>query len=490
MLLRADTVGKQQRERRGASTDGKGVAVAIPSTPAEWLPVLLGRLEKRLPQIRLDRRYCNGEPDLPEMGRNLRKSWQLFQKKAITDFGGLAASSFTDRMRLIGVRIGDSDDHPALPALRRIMRDNRVIVQVQDAVADAIETGYGYLVVTDGYLMRAKPESFYADPDPMRPWKARASVALGRDTVAKRDFAVVMANGVAQEFSRGISEDSEHLSELSAGQWAPTGRAWGFEGGVPVAIFERPKGQGLVSPHKGAIDRINLGKLQRLVTTAMQAFKQRAIKPGPNGEGLPDEDQDGNSIDWGKILEPAPGAMWDIPVPIDIWESQPTDIRPLLEGEKTDLRDFAAVVGVPVMMLMPEQQSATGAAQIPMQFVLKARGEIDRFKPALDLALVYALRDAGVELGDDTVESLWADPEFVTVTERFAAAVQAKGAGLSERTIKRDILHMSPDQIRQDEADKGADMLAAALLGVTSGSNSAATQRPDPSGAGDTATDS
>lgn len=463
----------------------EGVGVSTPVTPAEWLPVLLDRLDKRLPGIDLDRRYCNGNPDLPEMGANLRKSWERFQRKAITDFGGLAASSFTDRLRLIGVRIGDSDDHPALPTLRRIMRDNRVTVQVQDAVSDAIETGFGYLVAIDGFLLRIPPERFYADPDPLRPWKARAAVAVGRDSVAGRDFAVVLANGAAQEFARSSSDGERLLSGLSGGGWEPTGRAWMFDGGVPVAIFERPKGRGLVSPHRGAIDRINLGKLQRLVTTAMQAFKQRAIKPREGGVGLPSEDEYGNQIDWAKILEPAPGAMWDIPVPIDIWESQATDIRPLLEGERTDLRDFAAVVGVPVMMLMPEQQSATGAAQIPMQFVLKARAEIDRYKPALDLALVYALRDAGVDLGDDTVESLWADPEFVTVTERFAAAVQAKGAGLSERTIKRDILMMSPDQIRQDEADKGADLLAAALMGVRDDSVGTSAGGADSGGAGD-----
>lgn len=466
--------------------------MAVPSTPAEWLPVLLDRLEKRLPQIEKDRRYCNGRPDLPEMGRNLRKSWERFQKKAITDFGGLAASSFTDRLRLIGVRIGETDNHPALPILRRIMRDNRVVVQVQDVVSDAIETGYGYLVAAgdSGTLLREKPESFYAEPDPVRSWQARAAIKVWRDSVAGVDYAVVMADGVQQKFSRKSSIGGNVVTGLSGGAWGFDGPQWELPSSCPVAIFERPKGEGLISPHKGAIDRINLGKLQRLVTTAMQAFKQRAIKPGPNGEGLPDEDEDGNSIDWGKILEPAPGAMWDIPVPIDIWESQPTDIRPLLEGEKTDLRDFAAVVGVPVMMLMPEQQSATGAAQIPMQFVLKARREIDRFKPALDLALVYALRDFSVDLGDETVESLWADPEFVTVTERFAAAVQAKGAGLSERTIKRDILHMSPDQIKQDEADKGADMLAAALLGVTNGPIGAAAERPDSSGAGDAPADS
>lgn len=415
------------------------------------------------------------------MGRNLRKSWQRFQKKAVTDFGGLAVSAFCDRLRFVGIRIGETDNHPALPVLQRLARDNRLIVQVQDAVRDAEETGKGYLVAYGNTLLREAPEAFYADPDPIRSWKARASVKVWRDTIERTDYAMVMAGGWAQEFSRPTQSAGGPIHGFAGGDWSPTGRLRKVEG-TPVAIFERAKGEGLVEPHHGVIDRINLGKLQRLVITAMQAFKQRAIKPSSTtGEGLPDVDEDGNQIDWGKILEPAPGAMWDLPVPIDIWESAGTDIRPLLDGEKTDLRDFAAVSGVPVMMLMPEQQSATGAAQIPMQFVLKARAEIDRFKPALDLALVYALRNLGIDLGDDTVESLWADPEFVTITERFAAAVQGKGAGLSERTIKRDVLGMSPDQIKQDEADKGADMLAAALMGVTNGPNPSPETSPRPS---------
>ena len=77
-----------------------------------------------------------------------------------------------------------------------------------------------------------------------------------------------------------------------------------------------------------------------------------------------------------------------------------------------------------------------------------------------------ALELAGHTLGeDDTLEVLFAPPEHVSLSERYAAAVQAKGAGLSARTIKRDILGMTPDQIAQDEADAGSDMLAAALLG-------------------------
>lgn len=467
--------------------------MGVPSTPVEWLPVLLEAMDAELPRIRKNQRYASGQPDLPEMGHNLRASWKRFQKKSITDFGGLAVSAFCDRLRLQGpeaARIGSSMDHPALSVLRRIMRDNRVQVQVQDAVRDAEETGRGYLVAIDDYLLRASPLTFYAEPDPLRPWKARAAVFISRDDVAGKDYATVIANWRTQTFVRSASNGDELMVGMNSGRWVVAGAPVAIKSEVPVAIFERAGGHGLIEAHHGVIDRINLGKLQRLVTTAMQAFKQRAIKPGAAGEVLPDEDEDGNAINWGKILEPAPGALWDLPVPIDIWESAATDIRPLLEGEKQDIRDFGAVSGVPIMMLMPEQNTATGAAQIPMQFVLKARAERDRFKPALDVALVYALRNHGVELDEsDTVDSLWDDPEFVTLTERFAAAVQAKGAGVSERTIKRDILGMSPDQIQQDESDVATQMLTAALMGVTGNADTGSGRSAVPSGAADTPRD-
>lgn len=447
--------------------------MSAPVTPEEWLPVLLQNMNEALPRIRRNLRYTSGQPDLPEMGHNLRKSWQRFQKKAVTDFGGLAVSSFCDRLQLNGVTIGGDTDHPHLPLLRRVMRDSRAPVQVQDAVRDAERTGRGYLVSMNERLYRVSPEVFYAEPRLDDPIKARAAVHIVRDSIAKLDTAVVWTNGQVQVFTRPTYMRNGKPSLFLSGGWNPEGEPYPVPTDVPVVILEREDGKGLVEQHYGVIDRINLGKLQRLVTTAMQAFKQRAIRPGQDGEVLPAEDEDGNQIDWAKVLEPAPGALWDLPVPIDIWESAPTDIRPLLEGERTDIRDFAAVTGVPLAMFMPEQQSAAGAANLPMQFVLKAKAEIKRFKPALDLALVYALRDNGVHLAEeDTVESLWADPERVTVTERFAAAAQAKAAGLSERTIKRDILGMSPEQIMQDEVDSSADMLTEA---IKSGGNSDAT---------------
>ncbi len=163
----------------------------------------------------------------------------------------------------------------------------------------------------------------------------------------------------------------------------------------------------------------------------------------------------------------------------------------MLEAEKADARDFAAVMRLPISVFTPEgaNQSATGADVTKEGLVSTAEEEIADITSGVEVAIVYALRAEGFDIGEDTVEVQWEPAAWVSVTEKFAAANQAQGI-LSSRTIKRDILGMSREQIKQDEADMGSDMLAAALMGVTSGSNNGTTQSADPGRAGGTPTDS
>ncbi|WP_244278404.1 hypothetical protein [Gordonia westfalica] len=99
---------------------------------------------------------------------------------------------------------------------------------------------------------------------------------------------------------------------------------------------------GEFEPHLDTITRINAGILERRVTSAMQAWRQRALTGG-----LPQKDAEGNDIDWASVFEPAPGALWDIPAGIELWESDATDIRPLLEGVKDDLRELSEMSATP-----------------------------------------------------------------------------------------------------------------------------------------------
>lgn len=442
------------------------------TTPAEWLPILAKRLDGRQSRIAKNRSYANGNAPMPEMGKNTKTTWVAFQKKARTNVGGLTCESLGGRMVPNGVRVGTEAASPAVLAARRVWRDNRLDVVFADAISNMLSTSVGYLVtgVRDGQpiITSEKPEQVITAPDPTQPWRARAALKAWRDPDTGSDYALVWIPGERQLFSRKSTNDNGTPWGTVAGEWDPEGEPETYTGGVPVYVLENKDAVAEFEPHIDVIDRINLGKLQRLVTTAMQAFKQRAMKGG-----LPDKDEDDNDINWAKVFEPAPGALWDLPEGIDVWESAETDIRPLLEGEKQDARDFAGVTRTPISVFIPsgENQSAEGAANAKEGEIQKAKDRIARVTAPMEGSLLEALRVLGVDEGE-TVEVLWLPPEHVSFSEKTLAAKQAKDAGMSARWIKQNIMGMSPDEIDQDESNAAADALLTSTLIGAAGANS------------------
>jgi len=433
------------------------------TTPEEWLPILAKRMDARAPRIALLRKYSNGDAPLPEMGKNTKSSWVAFQKKARTNYGGLACESLSGRIVFNGVRVGTSRDSAAVTAIKRVWRDNRLNVVIPDAIWDMLSVSIGYLVVGiragEPIITAESPEKVIIAPDPVQPWRARAALSAWRDADAGKDFAYVWIDGERQKFSRSTTTESGTIRGTIAGDWVADGDPEMYDGPVPVFALENKGSMAEFEPHIDVIDRINLGKLQRLVVTAYQAFKARAFK------GLPDKDDDGNDIDWAARLNFAPGAMVDLPVEIDIWESKEVDIRPLLEGEKADARDFAAQTRTPLDVFVPEgqNQSAEGAANAHKGEIQKAKDRIARAAAPIEGALLAALRILGLDNGD-TVQIMHEPPEHVSLAEKSSAAAQAKAGGKSQRWIDEHIWGMSPDEIATEEGDRAAEQLQSFIL--------------------------
>lgn len=450
-------------------------------TPEEWLPILTKRLDDRRARVDLLASYVTGEAPLPEMGKNTRAAWLRFQKEARTAFGLLVVEAITDRFVPNGVRVGDDDESDVSKVAQRIYRDNRLAVVFPDAARESFTKSIGYLIVGEdagrAVITAESPEFVITAPDPLRSWVSRAALKVWRDVDDKADYAYVWAGGVRQKFQRPIDDEQtkKPYKRAADGTWAAIGDPEPYQGHVPVFALDNKGGMGEFEPHLDILNRLNRNLLQRLVTVAMQAFRQRFLKGG-----LPEKDEDGNDIDWAKLLEPAPGAMWDLPDGIEIQElgDGAAGITAMLEAEKSDIRAFAAVTQTPLPMLAPDgaNQSAEGAAYSREGLVLKAEDRIDRFKPALAHALVYALRIEGQ--GDvDDVEIMFEPPAYVTLSEKYAAAAQANGL-LAVKTIQKQILGMSQQAIREDEqarmkesqASRVAQLVDAART-VTAGGN-------------------
>lgn len=434
-------------------------------TPKEYLPILLAALGDRLPEVKLSRRYVNGDAPLPEMGDNLRESWKAFQRKSRTNLGGRTCESLAGRIVPLGVRVGEGSGEAAELA-RGIYRDNRLGMVFADAVWNALTTGFGYLLTQDvngrPVITSERPEQMITIPDPLQPWRAIAGVKAWRDKIKGVDYATVWADGVEQRFSRDAKNSFGSYRRLEPEGWNESDPV-PYEGGVPIHVVQNPHGTAEVTEHRDVIDRINLGKLQRLVTVAMQAYKQRVV------ENLPEPDED-DPVDYGKVFDPAPGAIWDLPEGAKLTELSDgaAGIQAMLQGEVADIREYCGVTGTPMSNFLSDaqNQSAEGAMNAKEAEIAKAEKRIALFKPAFEGAILDGLRVLGVDTGE-TVEVEFAPTAFVSFGERAQAANLAKTAGMPTRWIARNIWGQSADQIREIETDIALEQLS--LFGTSDG---------------------
>jgi hypothetical protein len=416
-----------------------------------------------MPRVLLLRRYSNGDAPLPEMSRNTKKSWEAFQKRARTNLGGLACATIAGRMVPLGVNVGTSNTGPGVEAARKVWRDNRLGIVFADAIWNMLSVRTGYLITGMGaggpIITSEVPEQVITAPDPAQPWRARAALKAWRDPDDGNDHALVWVPGVRQAYVRTSKTTGGTPRPTVEGDWAADGDPEEYVGAVPVYALDNFNNEAEFEPHIDVIDRINLGKLQRLVTTAMQAFKARAFK------GLDSKDEEGNDIDWAERLNFAPGAIVDLPEGIDIWESDAVLIDPLLNGEKADLRDFAAVMQLSLDVFVPDNQSGTGAQNAPKGEIQKAKDRIMRAGASMEGALLSALRILELDDGS-TVEVLWEQPEHISLTEKTQAASQAKTAGLSQAWVNQNIMGLSPDEIQREASEKAGESLMQAAFAV------------------------
>jgi hypothetical protein len=230
---------------------------------------------------------------------------------------------------------------------------------------------------------------------------------------------------------------------------------------VPVVSFDNRRGIGEFETHTDVIDRINYMVLQRLIITAMQAFRQRAVI----GD-LPETDEAGNPIDYGSIFRPGPGAVWLLNQGQAMWESGQTDIRPLLEAVKDDVRELAAGTRTPMTMLLPDSQnqSAEGATAAREGLVFKAQNRQKRAAYGWNQVMQLALLFGGHGWQRD-VETLWLPAERQSLAERADAA--SKATDLPLKTKLRKIWGFSEAEADRIEQERMSDVFAQVLAQPT-----------------------
>lgn len=433
-------------------------------TPDQWLARLTKAMDDRSDRLRLLRSYIDGNAPLPEGAEGCRDSYQAFQKKSRTNFGELAVEAVAERLIPAGFTLnGATEDDDTL---REIYKRNRLAIGVTDVIRDMVGVSAGYMIVQEGAPKKAlitceRPEQVITEQSAARPDMVRAGLKAYRDEIDGFDIAKLHVPGVVHTYFRPLR--NEHgLAQAPGrvqGDWTYAGPEDTGLKFVPIFPFLNRGGMGEFEPHVDILDRINWNILQRLIITAMQAYRQRATK----GD-LPAEDANGVEIDYAEMFKPGPGALWQLPEGVDLWESQQTDITAILLANKDDITDFGAVTRTPMPMLIPDgaNQTAEGAAAAREGLVFKCGDRKNRADAALVAALGAAL---AIEAGQDTpvegVEVSWEPLERRSLQERADASTKAQD--LPWRTRMTDIWGYSGDRVDAMETERAADALNDAL---------------------------
>lgn len=453
-------------------------------TPRDWLNVLTRRVDFGWVRTELLRSYVDGNAPLPEMGPNTKEAWQKFQRESRTNWGALIVESVTNRLIPNGITVDGENDSKLARQAQAIWTRNRLASVFREWVRYGLTFRQSYLTVWKDDKGKAlitadSPESMGVSVNPLRPWDVRAAVRWWRDLDLQQDRAIVWGPESSQQFGRVLLSLNAptnppnnmmfYLPVRLLGEWHDAGEISDTGQPPPVVVYNNPIFCGEFETHIDLINRINREILERLTTSAIQAFRQRAMKGG-----LPTHNAKGDVIDWGALFEPAPGAIWDLPEGIDIWESQPTDITPMLNACKDDIRQLSAMTSTPFPVLMPDNQNQTaeGADAARDAHIFKCGERLAEAKAGIEECLELALRTEGADLGTPgedgykKVEVIFKPVDRVTIAEMYAAAQAASAAGESWESIARNILGYSPEQIAQDNLDKlNAAMRAAMFQG-------------------------
>lgn len=448
-----------------------------PNSPGWWLNRLVLRLGER--QARYDNLedYYTGQAGVPvNSTKAVRTAYQRLMRLAGTNFAELVVEAVRERMVVTGFRTGaDSDELGDKEAWR--------IWQANSLDADALLVHRSSLALSDAYVIVGGPDDDIGAPlitpedprevivehDPVRRRRPIAALKVFIDDVEGVQQAYLYLRGAVVRAAREKPPVGATMLDWSGWEWVS-----GLEPlpvpVVPVVAFpnratltDRRDGQGRCwgefEAHLSILDRINYTILNRLEIATLQAFRQRAVK------GVPTHDAEGNEIDYDDIFAADPGALWLMPETAELWESGQVDLGPVRQAIRDDVQDLAAVTRTPLFYLTPDAAngSAEGASLAREGLVFKTADRIvqasEAWEQVMALAFLFAGDEERARRGD--MEALWAPPERFSLAERYDAASKAAAAGVPWRSVMRDVLQFSPQQVDRMEADRATDAFLA-----------------------------
>jgi hypothetical protein len=433
------------------------------------------------------KRRRDGVAEAPNWGDPaMTAAYQKFVEQRRLNVANLVVEAGVNREKPLGFKTAaPGDDFGDAAAMATWNRSN-MKVGVRDFLADAATYGSAFITVTGS--AQAGAGGTYSHPSMVpsngwstctrqyatQPWLAEAALTVGFDPINQVDILTLFRPGYWRQAFRRTRGTSSLPTDGTV--WSP-GRGWewvsdpvplGFTNEVNVVRMDMDGRKGVFERHLDTLRRIDQTILDRITITAMQAFRQRALKGDLPKVYPPEHPHAGETIDYNDIFKAGPAALW-LTGSAEIWESSVTDITPILEATKSDFRNLAAVTSTPMYILSPEMAngSAEGASLAREGLVFRVEADMDRASATFALAhsLAFQAQRDAARADASQIETIWAPADRSSITERASASSQAKAGGLSQRMINEKVFQLTPAEIeleRQYKQDEAFDVPVAA----------------------------
>lgn len=464
-------------------------------SPGWWLNALGTELTAKRARIDLLYAYATGNHPLPETtNAATRQAYVAFQRKARTNYPGLIVTAPQELLLPIGFRTAKAGDDTGDMDAWRMFQANGLDADCGIVHGTALTASEAYVIVGDVDEETGEPLITAEDPrqvvtisDPARQRKTRAALKLYADYVAGVEYGYLYVPDdegfvIVHKVARGLPERSPLLpagvASLNGAEMLARHEPFGVDDFEeiaepvdlamkvnPVVRFRnRPQVDGsCLAEFEDVIDivdRINHETLDRLVIATMQAFRQRALK----GD-LPENDADGNPIDWNTILAPGADALWQLPGEVDLWESSPTDLTPIVNAAREDVRNLGAITRTPPHYLLGDYTNASAEAASLARMGLESK-VYDRQREYGQswnqvLALGFLMKGESGRANPADIETIWRPPERYSLAER-ADAISKMADQVPWRALMQDVYGATPTQLDRMQAEKDkADKVAA-----------------------------
>lgn len=469
-----------------------------PDSPGWWAKALAAELMERRnspkwgrakynapgvrPPLTLLADYLRSEPPLTGVPNGWQERTREFLRSSRMNYAQLVVGSVSDRLTPVGWRTATDSDRDGDQEAAALAEENRLGLVFADAARNMLGLGDGYFIVgprsgsrTRAVISSEDPRDCITAEDPTS-GDTIAGLKLYRDFRRGRDVAKVHLPG--KVFT--IYAESRASMISPKGLRTPTG-SWkydeeqGGEDGLKtlpgeVCIVRMPNrdGVGEFEGHLAVLDRINDGLFDRVCIAKLQAFRQRAIKNLP--KVYPDDHaKAGEEIEYDPDTFAAdPGALWDLPGGVDIWESTPVDLGPIRLAIKDDVEGLAAATSTPLYSITPDAAngSAEGASTMREGHIFRTEDRQRRAAYALNrvIELAFAWGGDTERSKRGTVQTIWAPVERYTLQQKASAGSQAKASGMPWATIMTDIWNYRPSELPRLEQERSDDYLFSVTL--------------------------